>query len=175
MPRRNYRQASRHRFENRIRHAFLIFDLVGFAWMNENVAPSVQFTQIRLAEKTAEMHFPGNAELFAPALAIPVATVPCPAMMNSEFGKFLTKNQRRHEWPIRRLSCRSIGKPAEFASDRQPEIPAAPKGNSWSGIPVRLIRIFSRGQPNLVSRSASDRDRARTTATESKRTRNFPG
>src|SRR5207244_13100020 len=48
-------------------------------------------------------------------------------------------------------------------------------GNSFRGMPVRLMRNFSGGQPSWINRSTNDWERANTSGTALKRRRSFAG
>ena len=97
-----------------------------------------------------------------------------PAMKNSALGLSLLKIAKARRlvatpfFGINRHACTTLHFPSRGGC-------LSTKGNSPSGIPVRLIRSFSGGQPNWINRSTSDWERANTSGTALKRRRNFAG
>ena len=136
-------KTGRHRFQNRIRHAFLVLVRRSLARMNEDVRLRVEIHQLALRKEAAEMHLRSNPELLGQFFEVRLQRT---FAGDDELGlrKFLLENregaERRGDAFLRNQPARLQQSPVAVGRRF-----ALQKGNCRSGTPVRQSRSFSGG------------------------------
>src|SRR5207244_7853610 len=59
---RDHWQSSGHRFQNRVRHTFLVLIWRYFAWMQKHMRTGIKVQELRLRQKSDEVYIPENAQ-----------------------------------------------------------------------------------------------------------------